>query len=414
MHRVVLIVCLLCFLLTISNCETETQECTADGTCTESEELGVDNDACRDDHVECQTWAASGECDANAPFMLQRCSKACGVCFGSKRQVVDAFNDADLDRFVRKLQETKAYIEMFQKNETVKVVWKRCETSLTDPRCADWASQGECDENPSYMRLHCAAACNTCEQLDILLRCPLDKEPNNAWGPGDLDKFFINVTTNTNEDYDVTILSQPPDGPWIVTIDNFFSPEEANRMIELGKTQGYKNSPGFGGINEDGTVIDIISDTRTSHQTWCHGECVNDETAQQLMSRISNLTSIPSVNQEYFQLLSYDVGQFYKAHHDLIELHLDRQPGVRILTVFLYLNAVEEGGGTLFPLHNNIQVEPKVGRALIWPSVLNEDPHKIDRRTEHEALPVLKGHKYAANAWIHQRNYKTPHENNCQ
>ena len=264
------------------------------------------------------------------------------------------------------------------------------------------------------MLLKCAAVCSTCDLLDIQIRCPLDRESNNAWGPGDLERFFVNVTTNTNTDYDVKILSNPPDGPWIVTIDNFFSPYEAMRMIELGTEQGYKSSPGFGGVKEDGTVIDIISDTRTSKHTWCNNGCDEDEVAQRLMDRIATLTSIPSKNQEYFQLLSYDVGQFYKAHHDLLQVHVDRQPGVRILTVFLYLNQVEEGGGTLFPLLDNIQVEPKIGRALIWPSVMNDDPHKKDPRTQHEALPVLQGHKYAANAWIHQRNFKDPHKRNCQ
>jgi hypothetical protein len=51
----------------------------------------------------------------------------------------------------------------------------------------------------------------------------------------------------------------------------------------------------------------------------------------------------------------------------------------------------------------NLVVQPKKGSALIWPSVLDEDPNKKDERTEHGALPVKKGVKYGANAWIHQR-----------
>ena len=413
MYRVFLVVCLLCFLLTAANCETEAQQCTADGSCTKDEEFEkVDNDDCRDLHDDCQFWSEHGECYNNAAFMLLSCPKACDVCFGAQRQIMGT--STGKDKFIQKLQETKDYVEMFLKNETVKAVWKLCATSLHDARCTEWAMHGECDANPSYMHLHCAAVCNSCDLLDIQIRCPLDRLPNNAWGPGDLEKFFVNVTTNANKEYDVNILSQPPEGPWIVMIDNFFSPDEANRMIELGQKRGYNSSPGFGGIKEDGTVIDVISETRTSTQTWCDRDCLEDEIALRLMTRIVNLTSIPSDNQESFQLLSYGVGQFYKVHHDYIPVHSDRQPGVRILTVFLYLNAVEEGGGTLFPDHNNILVEPKVGRALIWPSVLSDDPHAMDPRTEHEALPVLKGHKYAANVWIHQRDYKNPHERNCQ
>jgi len=66
------------------------------------------------------------------------------------------------------------------------------------------------------------------------------------------------------------------------------------------------------------------------------------------------------------------------------------------MTVFLYLNDVEEGGGTEFHYYN-ITVQPKRGRALIWPSVKDEDPDEQDPRTEHAALPVIKGVKYGAN-----------------
>jgi prolyl 4-hydroxylase len=64
-----------------------------------------------------------------------------------------------------------------------------------------------------------------------------------------------------------------------------------------------------------------------------------------------------------------------------------------MLTLFLYLNDVEEGGETNFP-KVDVTVQPKKGSALLWPSVLDEDPEKKDFRTDHEALPVLKGIKY--------------------
>ena len=85
---------------------------------------------------------------------------------------------------------------------------------------------------------------------------------------------------------------------------------------------------------------------------------------------------------------------------------------MRLMTVFLYLNDVEEGGGTDFPTLG-VTVEPKRGRALIWPSVEDDNPDSVDPRTLHQALPVEKGIKYAANAWIHQRDFKTPNSNGC-
>jgi prolyl 4-hydroxylase len=97
---------------------------------------------------------------------------------------------------------------------------------------------------------------------------------------------------------------------------------------------------------------------------------------------------------------------------DYIGNRTERAQGVRILTVYLYLNDVEEGGGTRF-IDLDITVQPKKGRALIWPSVLDDDPDVRDARMYHDTLPVEKGIKYGANAWIHQRDFKIPHAAAC-
>jgi prolyl 4-hydroxylase len=106
-------------------------------------------------------------------------------------------------------------------------------------------------------------------------------------------------------------------------------------------------------------------------------------------------------------VLHYDVGQYYKTHHDYGAEDNGLACGPRILTFFLYLSDVEKGGETNFP-NLNIAVKPKRGRALLWPSVLDSDVTAIDIRTRHEAKPVIQGVKYAANAWIHLYNYAIP------
>ena len=86
--------------------------------------------------------------------------------------------------------------------------------------------------------------------------------------------------------------------------------------------------------------------------------------------------------------------QRYATHHDYG--HTDRQLacGPRILTFFLYLSDVEEGGETAFPTLD-IAVTPKKGSALLWPSTLDSKPDMQEPRTQHEARAVLKGVKYA-------------------
>ena len=78
---------------------------------------------------------------------------------------------------------------------------------------------------------------------------------------------------------------------------------------------------------------------------------------------------------------------------------------------FLYLSDVEEGGGTKFD--GGFTVHPKAGRAVWWPATLEAQPFVSDDRTHHEALPVTKGVKYAANFWLHQYDYVTPHKTGC-
>jgi 2OG-Fe(II) oxygenase superfamily len=91
----------------------------------------------------------------------------------------------------------------------------------------------------------------------------------------------------------------------------------------------------------------------------------------------------------------------YKPHKDYMDLddEDEKQLGNRILTVFLYLSDVDEGGQTSFTALN-LTVSPKLGRVLIWPNVLNDDPTEIELLTEHESLPVVKGTKYGANVWF--------------
>lgn len=51
--------------------------------------------------------------------------------------------------------------------------------------------------------------------------------------------------------------------------------------------------------------------------------------------------------------------------------------------------------------------------AVMWPSILDENPNKLDWRTTHAALPVIKGEKLAANIWIHMRDFVTPNLWGC-
>ena len=81
-----------------------------------------------------------------------------------------------------------------------------------------------------------------------------------------------------------------------------------------------------------------------------------------------------------------------------------------------YLNDVPEGGGggTRFTdLSTPITFMPEKGKAVLWPSVLADQPDTMDPRTHHEALPVYAGEKFGANFWIHQYDFRTQHASGC-
>jgi prolyl 4-hydroxylase len=293
--------------------------------------------------------------------------------------------------------------------------------------CALYAVKGECHKNPALMKTSCAPVCFSCEQLHEEAKCPADPNAKNAWYPGDLNRMFERLTTDPAFDqYSPKVLSRPSFvgtdtnetagyqlGPWVLILENFVSAKEAEEIIHTGADIGYARSVEMsGGKDEAGKLLIKEVTGRTSTNAWCNELCDDDPLVTDVSNRIEMVTQIPHNNTEDLQLLRYEPGQFYKTHNDYIPGELDRVEGVRILTVFLYLSDVEEGGGTNFPVLD-LTVEPKRGRALIWPSVLDEDPHQIDLRTNHQALRVIKGLKYGANAWLHHRSVVSATELGC-
>ena len=50
---------------------------------------------------------------------------------------------------------------------------------------------------------------------------------------------------------------------------------------------------------------------------------------------------------------------------------------------------------------------------MLWPHGLDSDPRVKDSRTHHEAMPVIQGVKWAANYWIHGRDFKMSMATGC-
>jgi hypothetical protein len=328
----------------------------------------------------CGAWAEAGECTANPSFMHANCAQSCGC------PEAPAADCADRD---------------------------------TSGACASWAASGECESNPAYMKLRCAKSCNSCDMLDYKKRCPMLENRTAAVGPGQMSEAFQRAVREFPE-LEPSILSNGLDGsqPWVVSFDRFLSPDEVDRLLEHGDER-YVRSTASGGRKGD-EFIPLTSEIRTSYTTWCdNATCYEDPVIRRIYDRVEEVTRVPSQNYEYLQLLRYmpcehpgaKDCQFYRRHHDTIPELAEMQPGPRVYTFFLYLSDVEEGGGTKFD--GGFTVQPKKGKAVWWPATLEAEPFKSDGRTHHEALPVTRGVKYAANFWLHQYDYVSAHEAGC-
>eukprot|EP00588_Corethron_pennatum_P016828 CAMPEP_0194310276 /NCGR_PEP_ID=MMETSP0171-20130528/7210_1 /TAXON_ID=218684 /ORGANISM="Corethron pennatum, Strain L29A3" /LENGTH=611 /DNA_ID=CAMNT_0039063817 /DNA_START=131 /DNA_END=1966 /DNA_ORIENTATION=+ len=397
---------------------------------------------CIDTDERCQSWANEGECENNPDYMLNNCKKACKTCavpipsaemeqrskkvydvaveFGAgywlfvkgEAQTIEGQKKVGTEEIVRK---TMTYMrDIVIPDRKFDNVRKDCINR--HGLCAFWAVLGECENNPGYMTLQCAPSCETCHLIDIKTRCPIDPEAKPAFHPGEMDAMFQRIADGHFDQYSPHFELKPEkgekDGLWIVTFDDFLTEEECDRLIALGHGQKYERSMDVGEVKFDGTFDTHLSTSRTSENAWCTGECEKNNVTLTVLKRIENVTTVPYANYESLQILKYDEGQFYRQHHDFIDHQSERQCGPRILTFFLYLSDVEEGGGTGFgPL--KLTVQPKRGKALLWPSALDSNLKRSDMRTQHEALKVIKGTKFAANAWIHLYDYQEPNKIGC-
>ena len=341
----------------------------------------------------CAVWASAGECENNAVFMLTQCAKACG-CREPPPEAAAAIAAA-----------------------------RRTSTAGGEPACVDrdktgacahWAASGECEANPAFMKLKCAASCNSCDWLDYKKRCPMPADRVPAVQAGDISITFERALSEY-QSLGPKVLSRDP---WVMSFDNFLSDEEVEAVVKHGEGR-FERSTASGGRKDD-EFIPLKSDIRTSWTTWCDtSACLEDPIVKRIYNRVSNVTRVAADNFEYMQLLRYlpcphdghPDCQFYRRHHDTIPELATMQPGPRVYTFFLYLSDVEEGGGTKFD--GGFTVQPRKGKALFWPATKEEEPFVSDDRTHHEALPVTKGTKYAANFWLHQYDYVTPHKNGC-
>eukprot|EP00240_Pyramimonas_obovata_P015431 CAMPEP_0118956870 /NCGR_PEP_ID=MMETSP1169-20130426/61806_1 /TAXON_ID=36882 /ORGANISM="Pyramimonas obovata, Strain CCMP722" /LENGTH=282 /DNA_ID=CAMNT_0006904919 /DNA_START=186 /DNA_END=1031 /DNA_ORIENTATION=+ len=158
---------------------------------------------------------------------------------------------------------------------------------------------------------------------------------------------------------------------------------------------------------------------RTSSQTFLQRG--SDKVVTAVEERLARFAMIPYENGEDLQVLRYEHGQKYDAHHDVGELEsksgqqLAADGGFRAATSLLYLSTVEEGGETVFPYSEwidttkptstsysecgsmGVAAKPVKGDMLLFWSITLDG--KIDPASMHAGCPVIKGTKWTGTKW---------------
>ncbi|KAG6604146.1 putative prolyl 4-hydroxylase 9, partial [Cucurbita argyrosperma subsp. sororia] len=129
--------------------------------------------------------------------------------------------------------------------------------------------------------------------------------------------------------------------------------------------------------------------------------------------KIARVTMLPRMHGEAFNILRYEIGQKYNSHYDAFNpSEYGPQKSQRVASFLLYLTDVEDGGETMFPFENGLnmdgrydyqkctglKVKPRQGDGLLFYSVFPNGT--IDPTSLHGSCPVVKGQKWVATKWI--------------
>ncbi|XP_060073648.1 prolyl 4-hydroxylase subunit alpha-1-like [Ylistrum balloti] len=139
---------------------------------------------------------------------------------------------------------------------------------------------------------------------------------------------------------------------------------------------------------------------------------IRTSTTVKLEKRIELLTGLDaSVGRDIktsdkLQVVNYGLGGHYSRHYDDIYCrtetamhHGNYTRNERIATWIFYLNDVEAGGATVFPLLK-IRIVPIKGSAVFWYNLMPSG--ETDFRSQHAACPVILGTKWITTKWIRE------------
>jgi len=100
---------------------------------------------------------------------------------------------------------------------------------------------------------------------------------------------------------------------------------------------------------------------------------------------------------EHLKIKKYEAGKTVTDHFPVHVDAYDHKTCVRILAFLWYLNTVDEGGDTVFPVIGE-RIAPREGRLVVFPPLW---------MYEHSGEPPASGHKYIVTSYL---NFQDPED----
>lgn len=197
--------------------------------------------------------------------------------------------------------------------------------------------------------------------------------------------------------------NQVNEDPRIVVFEDFLEDIEVEQLLKAAepKLKQALVSSAKSGVESAG---------RTGSNCWIpHGY---NKVIEELSLRVADVVGIPLEHAESLQVVYYGQSEEYAPHFDAWDAATERgqrcmaKGGQRMITCLMYLNDVEEGGGTSFP-KLDMEVRAKKGRMLLFHNC-HEGSTVRHPDSLHGGMPVLKGEKWACNFWFREKPYQLP------
>lgn len=261
----------------------------------------------------------------------------------------------------------------------------------------------------------CLRTCGECSRVAAARACTsLADECSGPFREGehvDWRSFFERVVSSQS-DRGARLLSQ--ETPWLAEFPGFMTGAEADEMIRIGLGEGLRDE------DEHPAQVRNVSVANCDSAL-----CIQQPFINELSRRLSELLQLPSRNFESNEFVRYEPGQHYVWHSDEYSWRASRPDpvdvlsGPRVLTFFMYLSDVEEGGQTAFAgsdpsgtsrvasASRRLAVTPSKGKAILWAN-MKDEWRRAEPAAAHTALPVRRGVKWAATLWVHAAGFRIP------